>query len=69
MVCVVITLMIKSYIFNPAFSAADPGVTELINTGPLPLTIIPCDPPSPGETLIDLGKTLLSSLYLKQNYA
>jgi len=48
--------MIKSYIFKPAFSAADPAVIELINTGPLPLTTIPCDPPSPGETLIDLRK-------------
>ena len=53
---ILITLMIKSYIFKPAFSAADPGVIELINTGPLPLTTIPCDPPSPGETLIDLRK-------------
>ena len=53
----VITLIIKSYIFKPAFSAADPAVIELIKTGPLPLTTIPCDPPSPGETLIDLDKT------------
>lgn len=49
--------MMKSYIIKPAFSAADPAVIELINTGPLPLTTIPCDPSSPGETLIDLGKS------------
>ena len=41
---VFITLMIKSYIFKPAFSAGDPFVIELIKTGPLPLTTIPCDP-------------------------
>ena len=55
---VFITLMIKSYIFKPAISAEDPFVIELIKTGPLPLTTIPCDPSSPGERLIDLGKEI-----------
>lgn len=53
-----LTLIIKSYIFNPALSAVDPAVIELINTGPLPLTTIPYDPPSPGETLIDLKNAM-----------
>ena len=61
---VFITLMIKSYIFKPAFSAGDPFVIELIKTGPLPLTTIPCDPPSPGERSIDLGKEKIIILLL-----
>ena len=59
---VFITLMIKSYIFKPAISAEDPFVIELIKTGPLPLTTIPCDPSSPGERLIDLGMEEIDNL-------
>jgi len=47
--------MIKSYIFMPALSASDPSATELIKTGPLPVTMIPKGPP-PAGMFMDLKR-------------
>ena len=39
----------------PALSASDPSATELIKTGPLPVTMIPKGPP-PAGMLMDLQR-------------
>ena len=44
----------------PALSASDPSVTELIKTGPLPVTMIPNGPP-PAGMLMDLQRSNTSS--------